>query len=194
MLVGLTSPYENADHDSIAWLNLPVPDTVIDKALNRLEVFECDVCMTHIHPDDIPDGIVDRLNLKHESIRSLNEMCRAIAAVKLDDCPKINAACEFAEVYTARDIKTIVENLQFFKHYPEISDIKEYGYKIAEDAGAFQYSQELSEYVDFEALGESRMEKEYGRILECGYTVFTKSPEMLDELLKTEQNGAMTMI
>jgi hypothetical protein len=191
MFVGLTSAYDDAGTDKIAWLELPCPDTGIEKALHRLGVDEGDVCMAHICPEDIPDGIAHRLNVEKETIRSLNDMCRAIAAVKPEDCPKLDAACEFAEVTAARDITAITENIAHFDLYPNVSTPKEYGYHIAEKAGAFQYGQSLSEYFDFKALGEDRMKNEYGRFSERGYMVFNKSPEVLDAIQKQEHSGGM---
>ena len=193
MLIGLTSAHDSEGTDKIAWLELPVPDKVIEKALRRLGIDEEEMRMTHISPEDMPDGIMQRLNTEKETLRSLNDMCRAIAALKLEDCPKLDAACEFAEVSAARDITVIAENISHFTLYPNVGSAEEYGYKIAEDAGCFQYDQELSEYFDFKALGEDRMKNEYGRFSGCGYTVFDKSPEVLDKMLTHDQNVGMGM-
>lgn len=193
ILIGLISSHDAPDTDNIAWLHLPVPDTSIEKALNRLGIDETDMHMAHIYPDDMPEGIMQRIKIENETIYTINDMCRAIAAVKLDDCPKLDAACEFADVYAACDITAIVKNIALFKIYPGAGNAAEYGYRIAENAGTFQYDQSLSKYFDFKALGEDRMAKEYGRFTGSGYTVFSKTPEVLDGLLTQEQSGTMAM-
>ena len=64
---------------------------------------------------------------------------------------------------------------------------------LIENAKVFQFNMSLAEFYDYESLGDDRMSKEYGRFSDCGYTVFQKLPEVLDELLSRDQSEEMTM-
>jgi hypothetical protein len=193
MHIGLVSASDVPGTDKVAWLELPVPGTAVEKALHRLGAEHGNVHIAYVYPEDVPEGIMQRVNTEIETVQSLSDMCRAISAVKGDDFPKLDAACEFVEASVARDIIILAENVGYFELYPGVSSAKEYGYKIAEDAGAFQFDQSLSEYFDFEALGKDRMANEYGRFSEYGYTVFKMAPEVLDEMLSRGQGGGMGM-
>ena len=194
MIVGLISAYDDMATDKIAWLELPVPDTCIEKALARLSADKNSICLAHVYPENLPAGIMERINTEKETVWSLNKLCRAVDAVNFEDCNKLDAACEFAEVYTAQDITVIAENIEHFDFYPNVGNAEEYGLTLIENAGAFKSDFSLEEFYNYEALGKCRMAREYGRLSDFGYTVFKKAPEVLDELLLRGQNGGISMI
>ena len=192
--IGLISSFEPDDTDEIVWLDLPVADSCIEKAVQRLGVYSIDnVQIQYIDPINIPDSILQRVNTEKETIYSFNDFCRAMHNMNYDDQDKLNAVCDFIDAQSFHSITFAANNIQYFKFAPGVQNSEQYGKYLIKQSGAYMYDKNLSDYYDYESFGKAKMNNEYGRFTEKGYTVFIGLPEVLDELLKQEQNNGITM-
>ena len=192
MEVELRSRFAPADSPA-AYLFLPVPQTQIERTMIRAEISSYgDMCLRFME-SELPEEIDVALDMGHEGIASLSEMCAAIEKLSPSDRLKLGAAVALAQPDYSSQIMHLAQNLEFFDFIPDAKTAEDYGRYMIQDSEHFEYDENLADFYDYEKYGRQRMENEYGQFVDRGYISYHGTLS-LDELMmedpaEQEQDG-----
>jgi len=142
---------------------------------------------------ELPEEIDVALDMEHEGIASLNEMCAAIEKLSPSDRLKLGAAVALAQPDYSSQVMHLAQNLEFFEFIPGAKTAEDYGCYMIQDSEHFEYDENLADFYDYEKYGRQRMEYEYGQFVARGYISYHGTLS-LDELMmedpaEQEQDG-----
>ncbi|MCI9402508.1 MAG: hypothetical protein HFF04_02395 [Oscillospiraceae bacterium] len=172
---------EPEDVENMTLLCLPMTDRQLEHALARGKTGDVEQIRFKVDSIFVQNlGCVP--NLEQESLTALNEMCRAIAALKHNELIKFGAAITFAQPQSAMQVKHLAENLELFEFILKVKTPEEYGKYMIQESGRFDYDDNLEGFYDFAGYAKQRMSQEQGQFVENGYISYHGTLG-LDELM-----------
>ena len=174
-------PLTPEDVENMTLLCLPMTDRQLEHALARGKTGDVEQIRFKVDSIFVQNlGCVP--NLEQESLTALNEMCRAIAALKHNELIKFGAAITFAQPQSAMQVKHLAENLELFEFILKVKTPEEYGKYMIQESGRFDYDDNLEGFYDFAGYAKQRMSQEQGQFVENGYISYHGTLG-LDELM-----------
>ena len=168
------------------YLYLPASEHQIERTLLRVGVTTLHDAKMRIDWDELPEKVVNALELDHLSgsdLPALNRMCQAIEPLKEADMEKLNAVVLFAEAGDMMAVRQLAENLDLFDFVPGLQTPEEYGRHMIRESGHFDYDENLEGFYDYRRYGEQQIQQEGGQFNECGYVVY-QGTVPLEELMR----------
>ena len=157
------------------YLYLPASEHQIERTLLRVGVTTLHDAKMRIDWDELPEKVVNALELDHLSgsdLPALNRMCQAIEPLKEADMEKLNAVVLFAEAGDMMAVRQLAENLDLFDFVPGLQTPEEYGRHMIRESGHFDYDENLEGFYDYRRYGEQQIQQEGGQFNECGYVAY----------------------
>ena len=157
------------------YLYLPASEHQIERTLLRVGVTTLHDAKMRIDWDELPEKVVNALELDHLSgsdLPALNRMCQAIEPLKEADMEKLNAVVLFAEAGDMMAVRQLAENLDLFDFVPGLQTPEEYGRHMIRESGHFDYDENLEGFYDYRRYGEQQLRQEGGQFNECGYVAY----------------------
>ena len=188
--VAMSRKDEPEDTGNVAWLYLPLTQTQIERAMTRAGIDSYADMRLRFDSSELPNEIDVALDFEHESLDSLNEMCKSIARLGESDLPKLAAAVAMAKPEYAMQVQHLAEQLDLFDFAPAASTPLEYGQYLIRELGHLNYDEGLDEYYDYEKYALDQMKQEYGEFTDRGYISYHGTLS-LDELMHGSQGQRM---
>lgn len=163
-------------------LYLPLTQAQIERAMLRAGIDNYGDMRLRFMESELPDAIDVALDMEHESLGALNEMCAAIQPLSREDVAKLGVVVSFAQPEYAFHIKHLADNLDLFDFAPNVQTPEDYGRYMIQESGRYEYDENLDEYYDFAGYGRNRMEHESGFFGDGGYIAYHGTLS-LDELM-----------
>jgi hypothetical protein len=183
LIIGVASKNDLSSEQNTAWLYMPMPDSCIEKALLRVgETALSDVMFLPNMEGTLAEGITCRINFERETMRSLNDMCKAVYELDPKELQKLEAVVDFVQADSAMKIESLAKNLGLFDFIPDISNANEYGQYMIRNSGHFDYDDNLDEFYNYSKYGLQRMKNEDGHFTSYGYICY-QGAISFDELL-----------
>ena len=157
------------------YLYLPASEHQIERTLLRVGVTTLHDAKIRIDWDELPEMVVDALELDHlsgDDPPALNRMCQSIEPLKEADMEKLNAVVLFAEAGDMMAVRQLAENLDQFDFVPGLQTPEEYGRHMIRESGHFDYDENLEGFYDYRRYGEQQLRQEGGQFNECGYVAY----------------------
>jgi hypothetical protein len=168
-------------HQNIC-LYLPMPDVCLERELKRGGLRDSVGIRLNFEGIDAPSNIFRWVEPASETLASLNEAAKTIAAVDGGDMDKLCAAVEYVKPNRAGALKKLAENIGLFRFYPGIATPEEYGRRLITASGCFEDKAEALGFFDFDGYGKMRIEREHGVFLSDGY-ICCRDLVALDEMM-----------
>lgn len=181
MEVEMSSRHTPADSPA-TYIYLPMTQVQIERAMLRAGVDSYADMRLRFLESELPDAIDIALDMEHESIGDINEMCSAIQALSREDRTKLGVVVSFAKPEYASQIKHLAENLELFDFAPGVQTPEDYGRYMIQESGHFDYDTSLDEYYDYARYGRERMDSEQGFFGDGGYVAYHGTLS-IDELM-----------
>jgi len=155
------------------YLKLPATTEEVQALLKRIHVdgvrYE-EIFITD-YETAIP-GLRDCLG-EYESIDELNYLASLLDDMEEWELEKFEAAVDFGEYNSAKDLINLTQNLDCFEIYPGIEDEDDLGRFYIEEMCTLDVPEHLEPYIDYEAYGRDMNMDEDGRFVNGGYVVRT---------------------
>lgn len=165
-------PRNAADDCPATYLYLPTSQAQIERAMLRTGIDNYGDMSLRFIERDLPDAVDVALDMEHESLGDLNDMCESIKLLPREDRAKLGMVVSFAQPEYASQIKQLAENLDLFDFAPGVQTPEDYGRYMIQESGHFEYDDNLEGYYDYERYGRERMEKEQGFFGDSGYVSY----------------------
>lgn len=78
----------------------------------------------------------------------------------------------FAKITTAEQLKTLSGCMYEFETFPGIHTAEECGRYMICESGHFEYDENLADYIDFRACGQTKISRETGVFTDKGYLLY----------------------
>lgn len=191
MEMKIGSRYTPVD-SSGTYLYLPMVQMQIEGAMLRAGIDSNeDMCLRFLE-SELSTEVNTLLDMEHETLSSLNEMCEAVSKLIPAERDKLGAVVSFAKPEISGQIKNLAKQLEFFDFIPGARNAEDYGRYMIRDSEHFEYDENLAEYYDYEKYGRERMEREHGGFNDRGYVSYHGTLS-LDELMAGCQGKRMDM-
>lgn len=175
-----------ADEDApVSYLYLPMPQTQIEHTMLRAGIDSYGDMRLRFLESELPTEIDAALDMEHEELGALNEMCAAIAKLDSGNREKLGAAVTLAQPEYASQIRQLAENIELFEFVPKVHTAEELGKYMIMESGHYEYDENLAGYIDFEKYGADRVERDGGAFTDRGYVSYHGTLS-LDELMMEE--------
>ncbi|MEY8387588.1 hypothetical protein AALC17_09890 [Oscillospiraceae bacterium 38-13] len=151
------------------YLYLPASKHQIERTLLRVGITTLHDAAIRIDWDELPEMVVDALELDHlsgDDLPALNRMCQSIEPLKDADMEKLNAVVLFAEAGDMMAVRQLAENLDQFDFVPGLQTPEEYGRHMIRESGHFDYDENLEGFYDYRRYGEQQIQQEGGQFNE----------------------------
>ncbi len=184
----LEASSKQAPEEKPEYLYLPATQRQIERALCRAGVTSGADLQLQIVMNQLPEqtaAALDLADLTSGDLPSLNQMCRAIKPLALQDRQKLDAAVQMAQPQDADEVRFLAENLEQFTFVPGIQSPKEYGEYLVKESGEFCYDEKLEGLYDYPQCGLRRLEEEKGQFSSLGYIAYRGSLT-LEELMRED--------
>jgi Antirestriction protein (ArdA). len=175
-----------ADEDApVSYLYLPMPQTQIEHTMLRAGIDSYGDMRLRFLESELPTEIDAALDMEHEELGALNEMCAAIAKLDSGNREKLGAAVTLAQPEYASQIRQLAENIELFEFVPKVHTAEELGKYMIMESGHYEFDENLAGYIDFEKYGADRVERDGGAFTDRGYVSYHGTLS-LDELMMEE--------
>lgn len=161
---------------------LPQPEKRLERLLERAEIHSADQVHLRTWYSELPDTVMVRLDVPHESLNELNSLCAAAGRLDQKEMKKLSAVVNYAQPRYAFQMRLLVENLELFDFIPDIRTAEEFGRYLIQESGHYEYDENLEPYYDYDKCGREQMESEVGSFNELGYVSYHGTMS-LDELM-----------
>ena len=186
--IEMTPNAEPEDSPHACYLFLPQPQTQIERAMLRTGIDGYSDMRLRFMESSLPTEIDNVLNMEHETLSSLNEMCEEVSKLTPADRDKLGAVVALAKPECLLQVKNLASQLKMFDFIPGAKNTEDYGRYMIRDSGHFEYDENLDEYYNYEKYGRQRMEQKYGEFNERGYVSYNGALS-LDELMMESPDG-----
>ena len=161
---------------------LPQPEKRLERLLERAEIRSAEQLFIRSWHSDLPDEVMDRLNIPHENLYELNSLCAAVRKMEPWEIRKLSAVVQYAQPEYAFQMRQLADNLELFDFVPYIRTSEEYGRYLIRESGHYEYDENLEPYYDYEKCGREQLESEAGAFNALGYVSYHGTLSM-DELM-----------
>lgn len=176
------APQSASEDAPASYLYLPMTQAQIERAMLRAGIDSYGEMQLRFIESELPSEVDVALDMEHESLDALNEMCAAIAKLDAGSREKLGAAVMLAQPEYASQIRQLAENIDLFELVPKVHTAEELGKAIIMESGHFEYDGNLVDYIDFKKYGADRIEWDGGTFTDRGYVSYHGTLS-LDELM-----------
>jgi hypothetical protein len=169
----------------VSYLYLPMPQTQLKHTMLRAGIESYADMSLRFMESGLPEEIDTVLDMEHENLGALNEMCAAIAKLDSGSRETLGAAVTLAQPEYASQIRQLAENIELFEFVPKVHTAEELGKYMIMESGHYEYDENLAGYIDFEKYGADRVERDGGAFTDRGYVSYHGTLS-LDELMMEE--------
>ena len=167
------------------WVQLPTSQIKLERAMLRARIPSCSEMQIWLSDTKLPDEAVCVLNMEHESLFELNQLCHACSNFKEQDFKKLGAVCQLAKPTCAANIRQLAENLDQFDFAPNVHTPEELGKYMIQQSGHYEYDENLEDFYNYGDYGVKRILQEDGVFVDRGYVSY-HGTLTLDELLQDD--------
>ena len=167
------------------WVQLPASQIKLERAMLRAGIASCGEMQMLVTDSRFPDEVNCALDFERESLFELNWLCHACSGFKEQDFKKLGAGCQMAKPTCAANIRQLAENLDQFDFAPNVHTPEELGRCMIQWSGHYEYDENLEDFYNYGDYGVSRMLREDGVFLDCGYVCY-HGTLTLDELMQDD--------
>ena len=151
----------------------------------RAGIPSCGEMQMLVSDSRFPDEVDCALDVEHESLFELNQLCRACSNFKEQDFKKLGAVCQMAKPACAANIRQLAENLDQFDFAPNVHTPEELGKYMIQQSGHYEYDENLEEFYNYGDYGVKRILQEDGVFVDRGYVSY-HGTLTLDELMRDD--------
>lgn len=106
---------------------------------------------------------------EYESVDELNYLASLLDDMDEGNIEKFEAVIAYGEhTNGAAELINLVQNLDCYEHYPEVTTEEELGYYLIDELGALEIPEQLQGYFDYEAYGRDAV-LNGGTLTNAGY-------------------------
>ena len=167
------------------WVQLPASRMKLERAMLRAGIPSCGEMQMLVSDSRFPDEVDCTLDVEHESLFELNQLCRACSNFKEQDFVKLGAVCQMAKPTCAANIRQLAENLDQFDFAPNVHSPEELGKYMIQQSGYYEYDENLEDFYNYGDYGVKRMLQEDGVFVDRGYVSY-HGTLTLDELMRDD--------
>lgn len=167
------------------WVQLPVSRIKLERAMLRAGIPSCGEMQMLVSDSRFPDEVDCTLDVEHESLFELNQLCRACSNFKEQDFVKLGAVCQMAKPTCAANIRQLAENLDQFDFAPNVHTPEEPGKYMIQQSGHYEYDENLEDFYNYGDYGVKRMLQEDGVFVDRGYVSY-HGTLTLEELMRDD--------
>ena len=167
------------------WVQLPTSQIKLERAMLRAGIPSCGEMQMLVSDSRFPDEVDCTLDVEHESLFELNQLCRACSNFKEQDFVKLGAVCQMAKPTCAANIRQLAENLDQFDFAPNAHTPEELGRDMIQRSGHYEYDENLEDFYNYGDYGVKRMLQEDGVFVDRGYVSY-HGTLTLDELMRDD--------
>lgn len=167
------------------WVQLPASQIKLERAMLRAGIPSCGEMQKLVSDSRFPDEVDCTLDVEHESLFELNQLCRACSNFKEQDFVKLGAVCQLAKPTCAANIRQLAENLDQFDFAPDAHTPEELGKHMIQRSGRYEYDEKLNDFYNYDDYGVEKMLREGGVFVDRGYVSY-HGTLTLDELMQDD--------
>ena len=167
------------------WVQLPASQIKLERAMRRAGIPSCGEMQMLVSDSRFSDEVDCTLDVEHESLFELNQLCRAYSNFKEQDLEKLGAVCQMAKPTCAANIRQLAENLDQFDFAPNIHTPEELGKYMIQQSGHYEYDENLEDFYNYGDYGVKRMLQEDGVFVDRGYVSY-HGTLTLEELMRDD--------
>ena len=171
------------DQEGREMLYLPCPDIKITRALQRLGVDNASQYTAVMESDRFCDEVCRMFNEEfalNDRLDALNSLARCCQEFTDDQMEKYNTIFDCAWPQTPDEVVYLAEDLPHFTVVTGISSIEDYGKIVAAE---MEIEPCLLEFLDYDRLGQRRINEEGGVFGERGYIAYKGAHPEIKEIL-----------
>ena len=161
---------------------LPQPEKRLERLLERAGIRSADQIHLRTWYSELPDAVMDRLDVPHESLDAMNSLCAAAGRLDQNEMQKLSAVVNYAQPEYAFQMRHLAENLELFDFVENVQTAEEYGRYLIQESGHYEFDENLEPYYDYDKCGREQMESESGGYTPEGYVSYHGTMS-LDELM-----------
>lgn len=167
------------------WVQLPASQIKLERAMLRAGIASCGEMQMLVSDSRFPDEVDCTLDVEHESLFELNQLCRACSNFKEQDFVKLGAVCQMAKPTCAANIRQLAENLDQFDFAPNVHTPEELGKYMIQQSGHYEYDENLKDFYNYGDYGVKRILQDDGVFVDRGYVSY-HGTLTLDELMRDD--------
>lgn len=171
-------------NEKTEYLYLPCESLAIDKAIRRLGAGcaeDCDIELEDFAGNNPTWAERMKELCRTERIDEVNKLADAIRNSG-GDLNKLNAAAEYADADSAKDLTAIAEHLDEFVFIRDIKDYEDVGRFYANNDHEYSLDPEMEDFFDFNGFGEYMAEKNGGEFISSGFVCMQDNADLSDIL------------
>ena len=173
------------DAKKCEWVQLPVSQTKMERAILRARIPPCGEMQMLITDSRFPNEVDCALDFEQESLFGLNRLCQTCAYFLDADFEKLGAVCQMAKPTCAANIRQLAENLDQFDFAPDVHSPEELGKYLIRRSGHHEYDESLDEFYNYGDYGVRRMLQDDGVFVDRGYVSY-HGTLTLEELMQDD--------
>ena len=175
-----------------SFLYLPMPDSKLHRVMLRVGYDGLADVYLRLMESALPEKLDTVLDMEHESLSSLNELCKVTFKLDDADLEKLGAAIQFARPQNATEIQHLAEQLDLFDFVPRVQTPEDYGRYMIQASGHYEYDDNLDGFYDYEKYGSERIAQENGEFNSRGYISY-KGFVSVQDILSGSQTERLTL-
>ncbi|MEA4895389.1 MAG: hypothetical protein VB064_09000 [Oscillospiraceae bacterium] len=174
-----------------SFLYLPMPDSTLHRVMQRSGYDELTEVSLRLMESALPEELDTALDMEHESLRSLNELCKVTFKLDAADMEKLGAVIQLTKPQNATEIQHLAEQLDLFDFVPGAQTPEDYGRHMIQSSGHYEYDDNLDGFYDYEKYGSERIVQEQGEFNSRGYISY-KGFVSVQEILSGSQSERLS--
>lgn len=185
MVVGV-SPAGQTDRETL--MMLPMAEKELERAMRRNGMSIHERVMVRFN--EVTDFALFKTAVKfsHNDMRSINAFVKLVCSLDGPEIETWQAAVNYVGVRSMEEFLAVGRNLDLFYYCFDVATPEEYGKRIIQESGHFDYDPNLDAYYDYRKYGKDRIRQEQGVFLEHGYFVYLGEQPFWELMQEQEQN------
>jgi len=175
-----------------SFLYLPMPDSQLHRVMLRAGYDELTDVSLRLLESALPEELDTALDMEHESLRSLNELCKVTFKLDAADMEKLGTAIQFTKPQNATEIQHLAEQLDLFDFVPGAQTPEDYGRHMIQSSGHYEYDDNLDGFYNYKKYGSERIAQEQGEFNSRGYISY-KGFVSVQEILSGSQSERLKL-
>lgn len=156
----------------VEYLYLPVEKSELSKALERLGVDSLSEVRIETEEHVLPTNIAEIVFQGATEFDTLNEYATIFKEMGIREVSALSDFVDFAKITTATELKTLTQCMYEFESFPGVHTAEQYGRHMICESGHFEYDENLEGYINFEAYGKDKINRETGAFTKKGYLLY----------------------
>lgn len=154
------------------YLYLPVENSELDKALQRLYAESLDDVVLSVEEHRLPENLALMVVTEKAGFSDLNQFAAMFKDMGEREVTVLSELADFTKITTAEQLKTMAGCMYELESFPGIHNAKEYGKYMICESGHFKYDENLEGYINFAAYGQDKISRETGAFTDKGYLLY----------------------